>query len=163
MVTAVHRLSRLTSSHYEADSMRRKSASRTSVDVEAAKTISQSSEPEWGQPIDSISSPGHFQKYFRVSLIQPQINFLDSKAHCCFVICASKSALEGVHSDTVFAIVNGEPKVQNRLTLGMEEISLFTAGDLLDPNTEEDIILWRNMRQGNGRTRTSTSTDFSMG
>ena len=34
-----------------------------------------------------------FKPYFSVALIHPQINFLDSKTHSCFVIRARKSSL----------------------------------------------------------------------
>ena len=37
-------------------------------------------------------------------------------------------------------------------------LSLRTAGDLLGPDAEEDVVLWRNMRQAGVRARTSTST-----
>ena len=114
----------------------------------------------------SSATMAEFKCYFSVALIHPQINFLDSKSHSCFVIRANKSSLVGLHQKGVPVIINNENKVKNKLELRMEQISLYTAGNLeyIDPDTglEVDTVLWHlNEGQSNGARPRSPTRDKS--
>jgi hypothetical protein len=105
-----------------------------------------------------------YQRFFCVELIDPQLNFLDTKTHSCFLICAGKSSLEGLKQHEVVIATEDKFNQRVKLQLHMEGVSLFTAFTYSnDWSSESDHsvnnqILWRTLASQSKQSADSYST-----
>jgi len=98
-----------------------KSVSKVSSDSTSVSSTQNTSTPF------AFDESSKFVRYFFIELIDPQINFLDLSSHCCFVLCAGKSSLEGLKSRSAFLVLEDGIRQKNKLELRMEGVSLYTA------------------------------------
>ncbi|KAJ1439175.1 hypothetical protein B484DRAFT_444142 [Ochromonadaceae sp. CCMP2298] len=105
---------------------------------------------------------GPSRYFFVVQLIDPQINFLDTKAHSSVIIVAGRSSLEGkkyTHATlppqagaegnmrSSIAGMRADPQRQQELRLRMDGVSAFTVPSSSpdDEDDESDTVHWKHM------------------
>jgi hypothetical protein len=115
------------------------------------------------QHMSTSESTSKFVRYFFVELINPQVNFFDLSSHCCFILRAGKSSLEGLKSRSAFLVSENEIRLKNKLELRWEGVSLYTAHIFRDSGTsspdqdQTEVLFFNETNLSSGKIKVAVN------